>query len=338
MKNRLITCAFALCMLHAFGQSPQEEKRKHMMDSIREKYIDRLAWKNPVIRQAGVSTEVFAPGDMKSDLYGNSFFKSRFQTVRTNAYFSVPIVHIKKNIFSAGFAVSHQTMQLYDVTSYDPSLQVPKMQVQNTLLSTSLTYTRVDSLFHRPVVYSVSASGLIDAKSAMYRLGFTAVISVTVVQTKRSTLSLGLMVIIDPSVPVPVIPFISYYHQFKSPGLEFFLDPSRIALRKELNSRNSISLSNNIGGNLSLFKREITNLPIQQAYSTLEIKSGLVYEHLLANKMVLSLSAGVNNTFTSKVLEANKYTGDPFIKNTQSMVPYVKAGVSFLPFWKGIIH
>jgi len=337
MKNIVITCAFSFCVLYSFGQSQKEEKMKHMMDSIKAKYLDGLAWKNPLMRQAGISTEVFAPGDIKSDLYGNSFFKSKFQTVRTNAYFSVPIVHIKKNIFSAGFAVSHQTMQLYNVTNYEPSLQVPKTDVHNTLLSTSLTYTRVDSLFHRSVVYSVSASGLMNPVTAQYRFGLTGLMTVTVIYTKSSTLSLGLLALLDPSAPLPLIPFISYYHKFKVPGLEFFLDPSRIALRKELTPRSSISLANNIGGNLSLFKYEITTLPGKQAYTTLEMKSGLIYERLLTKKMVFSLSAGVSSTFTSKVLEANKYS-DPFIKNKQSMVPYVKAGISFLPFWKGIIH
>ncbi len=93
----------------------------------------------------------------------------------------------------------------------------------------------------------------------------------------------------------------------------------------------------NIGGDLSLFKREITNLPIKHTYSTLEMKSGLIDEHLLAKKMVFSIHAGVSSTLASKVLEANKYN-DPFVKNTQSMVLYAKAGVSFLPFWKGIAH
>lgn len=335
MKNVIVSCAFVLCVLHAFGQSQQEEKIKHATDSAKEKYLDMLAWKNPIMRQAALSTEVFGAGDMKSDLYDNAFFKSKVKTVRTNAYFTVPILHIKKNILSTTFAVSHQTMQLYDVTSYEPSLPVEKTTLHSTLVSASLAYTRVDSLFRRPVVYSVSASGLMNPETSQYRLAFTGVMTLTVIQTKSSTLSLGLMAVLDPSVPFPVIPFISFYHKFKSPGLEFFLDPSRIALRKELNPRNSLSLANNIAGNLSLFRREITNLPLKHAYSTLEMKSGLTYEHLLTRKMVFSLSAGVSTTFTSKVLEGNKYS-DPFIKNTQSMVPYLRAGVSFLPFWKGI--
>jgi len=337
MKKRLITYAFTFCVLHVFGQSVHNAKTKHASDSIREKHLDGLAWKNPILRQAGISTEVLAPGNITSDLYDHSFMKGTYKAWRTNAYFTVPIVRRGRNIFSATVAAGYQSMELYDVTSYDPSVPVSTNQVHNTLLTTVLSYTHIDSLFHRPVVYSLSATGLVNPETGQYRYGFAGVMTLALVQTKRSTLSVGLMVIHDPSVSVPVIPFISYYHKFRSPRLEFFLDPSRIALRKELNARNSIALSNNIGGNLSLFKFQTATLPGQQAFSTLEMKSGLIYEHLLTRKMVVSLSGGVSSTLASKVLEESKFT-DPFIKNTQAMVPYVKMGISFLPFWKGIIH
>jgi hypothetical protein len=84
-------------------------------------------------------------------------------------------------------------------------------------------------------------------------------------------------------------------------------------------------------------QHDAANLPRKHAFVLLEMKSGITYEHLLTKKLVLSVSGGVSNTFKSIVLEQNKYS-DPFIKNKQSMVPYVKVGVSFLPFWKGIFR
>lgn len=124
--------------------------------------------------------------------------------------------------------------------------------------------------------------------------------SMTLIKTKNSTLTVGIMAFYDPSIPVPAIPFISYYHKFKTPGLEFFLDPSRIALRKELNSRNSLAIVNNIGGNLSFFKLDVPNLPAKHTFSIFEIKSGLTYAYLIAPKIVFNLSAGANATATSK--------------------------------------
>lgn len=191
-------------------------------------------------------------------------------------------------------------MKLYDVTNYESSNTMSEKDVQNTLVGAKLNDTRVDSLFNRPVVYLVSAAGLMDTKSAQYRLTGMGMASMTLVKTKNSTLTVGIMAFYDPSIPVPAIPFISYYHKFNSPGLEFFLDPSRIALRKEMNSRNSLAIVNNFGGNLAFFKIDAQNLPAQHTFSTFEIKSGLTYEYLIAPKIVFNLSAGANATATSK--------------------------------------
>ena len=225
-------------------------------------------------------------------------------------------------------------MELNKITNYDPTLPVGTTQVHSTLINPSLAFTRVDSLFNRPIVYAATTSVLVDPVTGQHRFTGTGVATLTVRRTANSAFSVGLLGLVDPSLPVPIIPFISYWHQFKS-GLKFSLDPSGIALRKEWNKRNSISLANTLGGNLSLYKRDIVNLPIEHAFSTLEMKSGVVYEHLMTRKMVISLSAGVRSTFTSKVLEGNSNT-DEFIKNTQPPVPYVRVGISMLPFWKGL--
>ncbi|MEO6547984.1 MAG: hypothetical protein ABIN94_08280 [Ferruginibacter sp.] len=336
MKKIFSIVAFTVSFSSSFAQSAEDKSMKQKIALMKAHYMDSLAWNIPILRQAGLSTEVFAPGNIKSNLKGNSFFEGKYQTVRTNAYFNVPILHVKKNILSGGVGVSHQTMHLYNVTSYDPSLPLGTLQSHNTLAGASLTFTHVDSLFKHPVVYSVSVNGLIDPVTGQYRLAASGVMSLTIRRTQNTTISLGLIALLDPTAPAPVIPFISYYHRFKH-GLSFFLDPSAIALRKELNAKNSISLSNNISGNISLFKRDIVNLPINQVYSTFEMKSGLIYERLLTSKTVFSIGTGISTTFTSKVSGDNN-KNNSFIKNTQSMVPYIKIGISFLPFWKGLAH
>ncbi|HEY8934484.1 MAG TPA: hypothetical protein VIM65_04660, partial [Cyclobacteriaceae bacterium] len=268
MKNILITCAFLLLVLHSFGQSPRDLKMKHMMDSIRAARLDELALKNPMLRQAGVSTEVFAPGKITSDIHGNSFLKAKFQTMRTNVYFNVPIIQRKKNIFSASVAATYQSMQLYDVTSYETSMPVHTQHVDKTILRTSFTYTRRDSLLHRPVIYSATVSGLMNPETGQYQLIYNGAVIMSVIQTKSSNFSVGLLALRDPTAPLPFIPFISYYHKFKSPGLELFFDPSRIALRKELSPRKSIALSNNIDRTMILYEQhDAANLPRKHAFT-----------------------------------------------------------------------
>ena len=193
-------------------------------------------------------------------------------------------------------------------------MPVGKTTTHSTLLSGSLTFTRADSLFNKPIVYVINAATLIDPITGRRRFSGTGVATLTLLRTENSTFCVGMVGLLDPSLPIPVIPFVTYWHRFKS-GVEFTFDPSAIALRKEFNARNSLALSNNIDGNLSLFRHDIINLPVEHAFSTLEMKSGLVYEHLVTKKVVVSLSAGVRSTFNSRVLEGNSNKED-FIKNT----------------------
>jgi hypothetical protein len=305
-----------------------------MREQMKAAYMDRMAWKRPVMRQAGISTDVFAAARMRSELHGRDFYRAKLQAVRTNAYFNLPVAHMGSNRLSFGTAVSHQTIHLNEVEPYEPTLPVDDITVHNTLLHPSLNFTRTDSLFKRPTVYSVTASGLIEPRSGQTQFGGTAMVLITLRQTKKSTLSVGLIGMVDPAAPFPAIPIITYSHRF-NPDLELAVDPSGIALRKEFGERSSLTLGNTIGSNLSLFKRDIVNLPIKQAYSTFEMKSGLTYEHWHGKKLVTTLSAGASTLFTSKVLDRD--ADEAFIKNTQSATPYVRLGVSFLPFWGGFV-
>lgn len=303
-----------------------------MMEKMQAAFIQKLAWENPVMRQAGITTDLFASGNIKSNLYGKDFFKGKYEAVRTNAWFNVPLMRFGKNSLSSDIGVSHQTVNLTDIKNYAPSLPLGKTVTHSTLLKPSLNFTRTDSLFHLPVIYSATASVIVEPANGLTQFSGTGMVLFTLKHNQNTTFSLGIIGMIDPSSPFPVIPFISYSHKLK-PGLNFSVNPSGIELRKEFNAKNSLSLSNTIAGNLSLFKRDIVNLPIKQSYTTFEMKSGLTYEHLLTPKTVLTLNGGLSSMFTSKVLDRSHTT---FIKNTQSAVPYIRLGVSFLPFWKGL--
>lgn len=321
MKKLIVTTAVSFVMLSSYGQK-QQSRAEHIRDSLKERYLDMLAFKTPQLRQAGISMEVFTPAKITSDLYEKPFFKARYQAVRTNGFITVPLVRFKKNLLAGGFAVSHQTMEFYDVTSYDAEYPMRKMITHNTLLAPSLMYTRVDSLFNKPLYLGATATAVINPENGQYRLTMSGMVTMTLKKTARSTLSVGMIFMLNPSSPLPAIPFISYRHSFKR-DLDLALGITGLSLRKGLNPRQSITVANTLEGNLSLFK---------YTYSTLEMKSVLLYEHLLTNKMVIGLSGGVCTTFTSKVLDGNSYK-DSFIKNSQGMAPYMRVGVSFLPFY-----
>jgi hypothetical protein len=336
MKRTIAVTSFLmLIMLPGYSQQLPAEKTKRMMDSVKAAYLDIAALKNPVLRQAGVSYEVQGSGRISSRLYDSPYFRGRLQATRVTAFFNVPIAHFGRNILSAGFAGRQQHVNVHDVESLNPSYPVTDMSYDKYTVSSSFSLTRLDTLFHRPAIFSASAAVLTDPETWQYRFIFTGLVAVTLKQTPTTSFSAGLLLLLDPTAPLPVIPFIRYYHKFTEPRLELFFDPSRVALRKELSPKHFLWLSNDIGGNVALFEIDHDNLPRKSIYTTLELKSGLTYEYRMTRKLVLSISGGVSTTATSKILEENK-NSDPYVKNKQNMVPYLQAGISCLPFWKGL--
>lgn len=337
MKYIITAVAMLLAAHYATAQPYPNEKMKRAMDSVKAAYLDIAALKNPVLRQAGVSFETLGGGRINSRLYGQPLLRGRSQVSRLTAFFNVPVAQIGKTLVSAGFGARRQTMDLYDVESYDPALPVSNMRVHKTVINASISLTHLDSIFDKPVVYSITATAVADPESWQRRLVFSGVISLTVKQTRNTSLSVGLLGLIDPTSVIPVLPFVRYYHKFNAQGTEIFFDPTRIALRKELTSKHFLWIGNYIGSNLSLFKVDYDKIPHKSSFITLDLKSGLTYEYRLTRKTVLSIGGGLNTTMSSKVLKQNE-NRNPFIKNRQNIVPYAQVSVSCLPFWKGLAH
>ncbi len=243
------------------AQQYLNEKTKHAMDSIKAEYLDIAALKNPILRQAGVSFETLGGGQTTSKLYGQPLLRGRSQVSRLTAFFNVPVAQIGKTLVSTSFGARRQTIDLYDVESYDLALPVSNMRVDKTVINASISVTHIDSLFNKPVVYSITATAVADPESWQRRLVFSGVISLTVKQTRNTSLSVGLLGLIDPTSVIPVLPFVRYYHKFNAQGTEIFFDPTRIALRKELAPKHFLWVGNYIGSNLSLFKAHNDKIP-----------------------------------------------------------------------------
>jgi hypothetical protein len=334
--KRAIAAIFLVIVLTSpgWGQQLLAERTKRMTDSVKSVYLDIAALKNPLLRQAGVVYEAQGGGRVRSRLHDTPYFRGRMHAARVTAFFNVPIAHVGKNILSANFAGRRQSIDLYDVESLNPEHPVSDMDFDKHTVSTSLSLTRIDSLFHRPAIFSATATALADPETWQHRFVFSALVAVTLKQTATTSLSAGLLLLLDPTAPLPVIPFLRYYHKFNEPRLELFLDPSRVAVRKELSPKHFLWLANDIGGNVALLELDNNNFPRNSIYTTLELKSGITYEYRMTRKVMLSISGGVSTTASSKILEQNK-NRDPFIKNNQNIVPYLQVGVSCLPFWKG---
>jgi len=326
---------FLIVSSYANAQQDSSAAKKKMMDSVRAVYIDEAALKYPRIRQFSISHEAAGAGDIRSELYGKDFFKGRLRTSTTTINLNVPVIESGKNTVVAGFGVIQQHFSLDEVTSYNVQYAVPKENRDLTTFRTSINYIRRDTLLGLPITFNVGVTGLFNSSFSRQRLTYTGLISLPLLRTKNSSLTAGLIVNIDPSSPVPAFPFLSYSHRFQSLRMDLMVDmPSRIAVRKELNKKASLSVFGDLAGSNSFLDINNATLPQQNIYSSLSIKSGLLFEYRFTKKAVFSFSGGLQSTLTSKVVEHNETQSNYFIKNNNDMVPYLQVGVSLLPFWK----
>lgn len=323
----LILCA-------AIGLKAQQRIGSKVIDSITEAQTDQAALMYPRLRQFSITHQQGLPGKITAKGFGQDLFKGKLQSARTTINFNVPVYERKKSSVVTSVGVVHQFFGLKDIVSSSNTYAVSDSNSYIPMLSLGMTYIHRDSIFGRPVSLSATVSGLFNPSFSRHQLSFTGLVTTPIIKRENTRLMGGLVINLDPSSPVPGFIFVNYFHKFKSANLDLMVDiPFRVALRKPMKN-SSLTLFNELGGNNSFFKFSSNNLPRDLTFSSLEIKSGLLYEHNITKKTVFSLSAGALNTVTSKIIEKGEKPKDYLIDNKTGLVPFVQVGISVLPFWR----
>jgi hypothetical protein len=310
--------------------------RQKMIDSITALRIDEAALMYPVIRQFSITQQNNFSGNIRSKLYDNRIYNGRISTARTTVDMKLPILSQNKNILVANLGFIYQGIGLDKFEKASPIFPLSVRDRNVSMFNFGLNYTRRDTLLNIPVSLTATVGGLFDAEFRSQQLSFGAVVTVPVITTESSRLTVGIIAIIDPSAMLPAIPFISYYHKFKAPDMDLMADmPYRIALRKAVTKRTSISIFGETSSNSSFlfFGKGNPDLPDRMTFATTEQKSGLLLECRVTKKVVFSLSGGLNTTIQSRIFEVGKRQGDYLITNKNGAMPFVQLGFSLLPFW-----
>lgn len=337
MKKQLLGGVILLVSSQAIAQADQMAAMRRIKDSVTMVYLRAAALRYPLLRQASVSTEFIGHSSVDSKLYDQDFFKGNMQTTRLRANVNIPVWQGKKNVVSTSVAYVKQWSELDKSISYSSSMPVVDHKVDRSTSTFLLSYTHNDSVFKKPFMLSVSAAAITNEDFSTLRMNYFGTIGFTLKRTPVTNLVVGVAVILDPSSPVPAAPFVSYSHRFTKPKLELYIDiPSRVALRKELTSRASLSLGSQLGGNLFFFNIDNAFMPKQTIYTTLEIKSGATFEYLIGKHVVLGVSGGALSTVQSRLFEKSEKSNDYFLGNKMNTAPYVNVSLSVLPFLRGI--
>ncbi|RZJ79991.1 MAG: hypothetical protein EOO20_26375 [Chryseobacterium sp.] len=334
MKTRLTILLLSVASI-AIAQQNYSKLNKQQIDSIKNDAIDQAALLYPRIRQFSITHMQGFEGKINSKFQGKPLFDGRAQLGRTNINMSLPILDTKNNSFLGSLGVVHQFTKISNVINYDPQRNVTETENYIPMLALGAAFVHRDTIFNHAVTFTGSVSGLFNPSFSSKQITFTGLITVPIIQRQYTRLTAGIVVNIDPSSPIPAFLMVSYFHKFKSSDIDLMIDaPYRIALRKSIKSRTSLTLQTEVGGNNSFFDFKSASLPSNLTYSTLELKSGLLFEYRVSKKMIFSLSGGALTTATSKIFEQGEKSSNAFVKNQQGTVPYAQVGISLLPFWR----
>lgn len=317
----------------SYAQNTLKELSSKTADSLKMVYLSNAAMKYPLLRQGFLSAEILGRGNVDAELNGKSLYKGKSQISRIRSVFNIPIVQLGKNTISTTLSYLQQRVDVKNVQSFNHNIPSADFNYNKSTIGVTASFTRLDSIFNRPVAYSISASGLTDELSRIRRFNYVGLVSINLKRTATTSYSIGALLIVDPSSPSPFLPIFSYWHKFNSSDLELFVDiPSRIMLRKQFSERTWVSFGTELSGNLAFFDFDKALLPRDFTHSSIELKTGSSFEYLISKKIILGLNGGLMTTSSSRFFRKEDRPDDYFMKNKNEAIPYVNFSISFLPF------
>lgn len=329
----LLTVLALIGNVNLMAQYNAAMQHQHMIDSIKRVYMEEAAIRNPLLRKASITTEVISRTRISSDLNGAPYFKARLAQVRTFALFNCKLMSRNKNTLSAsvGFFNQHLDVNQLHAYQFDSSLTA-QSSISKTTVGLSLTFTRIDSLFGRMVMYSGTVSGLTNEIESIKKISFLGGMLLSLKQTATTSLMAGLLVNIDPSNNVPVIPAVVYYHHFPNNWNLNINLPQDINVRRQLFNNTWFSFGSSLFGSVAFLKYHKPGFPDNVNYSSFDLKTGPGIEFRFAQIMMLGINAGLITPIMSRQFDEDRKANDYFISNKINSTPYMGFNLSVLPF------
>ena len=275
--------------------------------------------------------------DFESKLFDKDFQEGEIKNQKTfNAAANIPIIKTKRWTLTGSGTYKFNEFEfseLENVSSINNYEQNKISDFHNFSAALSSTYFTM-FLKKIPVIYN--ASVIIDGNEEGFErvkgmLGFSLIMK----KTERTMITLGAIVIIDPTAQIPFAPVFSLTHQFKNSPWELdFILPQRVLLRRFIGENSRFSIGSTFGGNGFYVNMDAPGFPEVSEYSQLEINFGIIFEHRLSKNLIGTVRGGLTNFISNRMTEKGEPNKDYFYENKQNATGYFNVGVSFDPFLK----
>ncbi len=292
-----------------------------------------LAMQYPALRQFGVSFNSYGYSDFNAKINDQNFAQGKVKTERISTFFNTPTVRWRNNSLSATAYYTYTSTELKDIINESESGKLYPLKSDKNTFDLALNYSRFDRIFNHAIVYSLVARGITDNFSTIRRFNFNGSFTLPIKKNENTSFSVGLLVLVDPSSPLPVEPIVNYYHKFPLSGLELIVDlPNGVNLKKSVSKNAWFTVGSNQTSYSIFYNHYNEFLDGKISYNTIELKSGATFEYVFAKNIVVSVGGGYNNFLASRVFrDGERYNNASIISKTKSS-PYVNVGASLLSF------
>lgn len=321
-----------LSSVGTYAQNMFNMSSLHLADTLWGEAQEQ-AIRYPSLRRASVTVSTFGSGHFDSDVYDEAFTSGESQNARISSFFTIPVTQWDGNVVSATLYHNQQFFHVSKVNNPLPGTLLRNDDFSKSTLGLSINFSRTDAIFHTPVIYSTVFTVLSNDLQSVKRVNVNGSIAFPIKRTADVFLSLGALVQIDPSAPVPVLPIVSYYQRLTSNGLQLIVDlPQGVSLKQPLSKKSWIYIGSSFNTYASFYKTNNPALPEHVSYNTIEFKSGPGFEYLAGKYIMLSISGGINTTASATTMAKGDCYNDAFIENTTKATPYGEVRISLLPF------
>ncbi|MEJ2883292.1 hypothetical protein [Pedobacter sp. GR22-6] len=334
MKRKLIALFVLSSTCSAYAQTAPEAAMKKLRDSMTMVYLSEFAKRQPMLRQGGISYDVSSNTNSKMLAEdGTLLYQGDMEISRMKMNFNLPISSWGKNRLNG--AVVYQKQHYAFGQNFNAGVPSQPGSLDRASVGLSATYSRSDSLFNRPVIYSAGITAFSNELNSIRRLSYSGTMIFPLKQQANTMTNVGVVLAIGPNGVLPV-PFFSYWHRFNS-KLEFDLQlPYGASFRIPFSTAAWATFGTALDPNFSFLSKSNPNAPANLTHNMLDLKTGLSLEHMLGKKLVAGVRGGLVSNLSSRVQKDNADVNDYLLKMKRGTVPFVNFSLSFLPFLKSI--
>lgn len=328
MKSKIISVLVVFISLKGMAQ-----EKEPGMKTLGKAIVDKF----PTTRTFDVQYEQLGPSNYDSEMFGNKFERGRVEShSRFKAAFNLPFYATKSKRFvlTTSLRYKYESYEFGNIYNYGTDQTYRRENQDVHFWAGALTATYMASLFGKPAIYSATATVDGDKEKLQRLKGFASGVLV-LKRTPSTTITAGVLVLLDPSSIVPVTPLFSINHKFKQSkwDLDFIL-PQRILFRRELLENGRISLGTELNTESFYLNLNSENLKGVYELNQLELKSGITYEYSFSPKFIAFAKAGINNVVSARITERGERTNRYVYDQKEDAQGYVRVGVSYNLFGK----